>query len=153
MEVVNIKIGVNVVSLAHRALGLFPLATLVRRAMIDEARSAASTSNVAKTIFDWRVVSHVERQSEDSGTSFPKLYFTSNKKTEPASQPPEFESRYPLLLEQLRSLTWMLSQEASTTPFYEEEVIEAVLPNLNWRAEGRAKRPVLVRGGIVADEV
>jgi SNF2 family DNA or RNA helicase len=35
----------------------------------------------------------------------------------------------------------------------EEEVAEAVLPNLKWRAEARVQRPVLVRGGIVADEV
>ena len=47
----------------------------------------------------------------------------------------------------------MLSQEATSTPFFEEEVVEAVLPSLNWRAEGRVRRPVLVRGGIVADEV
>ena len=47
----------------------------------------------------------------------------------------------------------MLQQEASTDPFMEEEVVEAVLPGLNWRAEGRVQRPVLVRGGIVADEV
>lgn len=47
----------------------------------------------------------------------------------------------------------MLRQEASTEPYFEEEVEEAVLPSLNWRAEGRARRPVLVRGGILADEV
>lgn len=153
MESVDIKIGVNAVSLAHRALGLFPLSTLARRAMIDASTSAAGISNRANMIFDWRVISHVEKQSADSGKSFPRLVFTSNKTTEPASQPPEFESRNPLRPEQLRSLSWMLSQEASSTPFYEEEVVEAMLSNLNWRAEGRAKRPVLVRGGIVADEV
>ena len=48
---------------------------------------------------------------------------------------------------------WMLRQEASTEPYYEEEVEEAMLPSLHWRAEGRARRPVLVRGGILADEV
>lgn len=47
----------------------------------------------------------------------------------------------------------MLDQEATVVPFFEEEVTEAVLPSLNWRAEGRVRRPVLVRGGIVADEV
>jgi SNF2-related domain len=47
----------------------------------------------------------------------------------------------------------MLRQEASTEPYYEEEVEETILPSLNWRAEGRARRPVLVRGGILADEV
>jgi len=145
-----IKIGVNAVSLAHRALGLFP-ASLARRSMIDEARSKQGDPNEANTIFEWRVVSHVDKSS--TSAAFPKLQFTSNKKSTPANQPPGFESRHPLRPEQLRSLAWMLSQEASSTPFLEEEVVEAVLPNLNWRAEGRAKRPVLARGGIVADEV
>lgn len=47
----------------------------------------------------------------------------------------------------------MQMQELSTEPFFEEEVTEAVLPSLNWRAEGRVRRPVLVRGGIIADEI
>jgi hypothetical protein len=47
----------------------------------------------------------------------------------------------------------MLHQEAATEPYFEEEVEEAILPSLNWRAEGRARRPVLVRGWILADEV
>lgn len=41
---------------------------------------------------------------------------------------------------------------ATTEPFFEEGVTEAILPSLKWRAEGRARRPVLVRGGIIADE-
>ena len=47
----------------------------------------------------------------------------------------------------------MLRQENAAEPFFEEEVTEAVLPSLEWRAEGRVRRPVLARGGIVADEV
>ena len=67
-------------------------------------------------------------------------------------QPPHFK-KYLLRPEQQRSLGWMLKQEASTEKFVEEEVEEAVLPALGWRAEGRAERAVLVRGGIVADQV
>ena len=47
----------------------------------------------------------------------------------------------------------MLAQEATKDPFYEEEVSEAILGAMGWRAEGRVKRPVLIRGGIVADQV
>ena len=47
----------------------------------------------------------------------------------------------------------MLQRERSVGPFYEEEVAEAVLEPLSWRAEAKVERPVLVRGGIVADEV
>jgi hypothetical protein len=41
----------------------------------------------------------------------------------------------------------------STEPFIVEEVVEQVLPALKWRAEGRAQREQLVRGGVLADEV
>jgi ElaB/YqjD/DUF883 family membrane-anchored ribosome-binding protein len=50
----------------------------------------------------------------------------------------------------------MLEQERAegkTHTFVEEEISEALLPSLGWRAEGKAERPVLVRGGVIADEV
>jgi SNF2 family DNA or RNA helicase len=98
--------------------------------------------------FDWRVVMHTEKSS----ATFDKFTFTSNKKDIESEQPPNFR-KYSLRKEQSRSLTWMLNQERSNVPFLEEEVCENVLPSLDWRAEGRTRRPVLVRGGIIADEV
>lgn len=147
----QLQVGCNAVSLVYRALGLFPPRTLSRRAMLHHVNSSQGDVSGGDCIFEWRAVPHVEKSPES--VIFPKLYLKSNKKDNPASQPPEFKNRYPLRQEQLRSLAWMLSQEASSTPFLEEEVAEAVLPGLDWRAEGRARRPVLVRGGIVADEV
>jgi hypothetical protein len=97
-------------------------------------------------------VPHHDKSSFTDG-DFQELRLTSNKTDNQAEQPPGFEGCFPLRKEQRRSLQWMLHQEANTVPFMEEEVVEAVLPNLNWRAEGRAQRPVLVRGGIIADEV
>jgi len=50
----------------------------------------------------------------------------------------------------------MLEQERATgktNTFVEEEISEAALPSLGWRAEGKAERPVMVRGGIIADQV
>ena len=35
----------------------------------------------------------------------------------------------------------------------EEEVAEAILPALGWRIEGRAHKHVVVRGGVLADQV
>jgi CRISPR/Cas system-associated endonuclease/helicase Cas3 len=50
----------------------------------------------------------------------------------------------------------MLDQERAagkTHTFVEEEISEAALPALGWRAEGKAERPVMVRGGVIADQV
>ena len=137
----NITLGCNPASLVQRSLGQLPQKTLVRTLYKELASDAKCT-------FDWRVVPHTERVA----ANFPRLTFTSNKKDAQAEQPPNF-SRFKLRKEQLRSLTWMLNQEATSEPFYEEEVCEEVLPGLNWRVEGRVRRPVFGRGGIIADEV
>ena len=44
-------------------------------------------------------------------------------------------------------------QEACTDLFLEQEVAEATLPSLGWRAEAKVERPILARGGVVADQV
>ena len=143
----ELKIGINVFSLLHRSIVLFPQGSLARRAMISLCRGKSHS------IFSWRIIPHVEKLYDAS--DFPKLNLTSNKRDTQADQPPEFRAkgRYPLRKEQLRSLSWMLAQEATEEPFLEQEVSEDLLPRLNWRAEGRVQRPVLVRGGIIADEV
>jgi hypothetical protein len=46
----------------------------------------------------------------------------------------------------------MIAQEASPTPWIEEEVAEAALPQLGWHTETKATREVQVRGGVLADE-
>jgi SNF2-related domain len=138
----TIQVGCNAVSLAQRSLGLLPINSFPRLLMKETLGN-----EVSSCLFDWRVVLHT-----DNGVAFPNLLFTSNKRDDEAGQPPRFV-RYKLRKEQLRSLTWMLNQESSAKPFFEEEVAEAILPGLNWRIEGRVRRPVLVRGGIIADEV
>lgn len=55
--------------------------------------------------------------------------------------------------EQRRSLQWMIGQEADDITFYEEEIEEATLSQLSWRAEVRVRRNRIIRGGILADEV
>jgi site-specific DNA-cytosine methylase len=136
---VSIKIGCNPISLVEQALGSFPADSLLRLQLLQQ-----QSANVR---YDWRVVQHVEL----SVGNFSKLRIKSNKLDASAPQPPHFKIH--LRPEQLRSLMWMLDQETGGKVFYEEEVVEAILPTLLWRAEGRVRRPVAIRGGIVADEV
>ena len=146
----SLQVGFNADSMVQRSLGLFPRGTPPRKAMV------AVTPDLSRCSYDWRIVPHVEK----ARACFPKLLISSNKLDEEAEQPPNFK-KFKLRREQLRSLHWMLQMESSTKDsngyaagtFFEEEVTEAVLPGLNWRAEGRVCRPVLVRGGIIADEV
>ena len=88
--------------------------------------------------------------------SFPKFKLASNKRDAEHTQPHHF-SKYPLRVEQLRSLSWMLAQESkSAPPFTEEEISEAILEPLGWRAEGHAQRPQAVHvrsGAALTDEV
>jgi hypothetical protein len=128
------RVGVNFASLIHRALSRLPL-----RDDQDESKIELS----------WRLTTDYHNIRRD----FPNLTFTSNRHDASAAQPPNFK-KYPLRPEQLRSLAWMMNQESpDAPPFIEEEISEAALDHLGWRAEGRATRAVKIRGGIVADQV
>ena len=136
---ISVKIGCNPVSLVEQALGRFPVDSLLRLQLLQEQPKSVR--------YDWRVVQHVEQ----SFGNFAKLRMKSNKLDASADQPPNFNMK--LRPEQLRSLMWMLEQETANKIFCEEEVVEAILPTLSWRAEGRVRRPVAIKGGIIADEV
>lgn len=45
----------------------------------------------------------------------------------------------------------MIEQENNIFPWIEEEVSEAVLPQLGWHVEAKATRSVTVKGGVLAD--
>jgi hypothetical protein len=83
--------------------------------------------------------------------SKPEFTIPSNRHDEPASQPKGFKLN--LRPEQLRSLKWMQQQEDTSEPFVEEEICEGVSEHLGWRLEGRARRSVMIRGGVLADQV
>lgn len=128
----TVRVGLNIPSLLHRAMSRLP--------------SANRTDPIA---LSWRLDTDFAPAAK---LSLPKFELDSNKKDAEHAQPPNFKIK--LRVEQLRSLTWMLDREASdAAPFVEEEVSEAVLDPLGWRAEGRAQRPVHVRGGVLADQV
>ena len=127
-----VRIGVNITSLMHRALSRLPTGARTEPASLAWRLDTDFTPAVKLT--------------------FPKFKLASNRQDPEHAQPPSFTK--PLRPEQLRSLTWMLQQESKTAPsFIEEEISEAILEPLGWRAEGRAQRPHHIRGGVLADEV
>ncbi|KAI9820425.1 MAG: hypothetical protein M1832_003758 [Thelocarpon impressellum] len=127
-----LRIGLNVWSLVHRSIASLPK----KGPEIDAAVSWRLSTNYVPPP---RVV-------------LPQLTLRSNKNDRPSRQPPNFLLK--LRPEQLRSVHWMISQEAEdVAPFVEEEVEEALLPQLGWRAEARATKAVTSRGGVLADQV
>ncbi|KAI6096979.1 hypothetical protein EDD16DRAFT_1670323 [Pisolithus croceorrhizus] len=121
----RVRVGLNIASLLHRALSRLPTENRTERPTLS-----------------WPVK-----------LSLPPYRLLSNKNDVEHAQPPHF-GPLPLRPEQLRSLTWMLEREApDAPPFIEEEISEATLEPLGWRAEGRAQRPIRMRGGVLADQV
>ncbi|ODQ51905.1 hypothetical protein SAICODRAFT_94475 [Saitoella complicata NRRL Y-17804] len=132
-----LRIGANITSLLHRALHLL---------------AKTGSNKTQKPRLSWRLdMNHDATRFFDPNTRFS---LSSNKKDPEHSQPPLWSEEFPLRPEQLRSLGWMLRQESKNAPpFIEEEIEEALLKPLGWRAEARATRAVHGRGGVVADEV
>jgi SNF2-related domain len=127
-----LKIGLNISSLIHRAFSNLP--------------QRGSLSDVE---LSWRLTTDYIPPPR---VVLPKFSLRSNKKDPSCDQPPHF--RMALRPEQLRSLGWMRRQEAEdVAPFMEEEIEEALLPHLGWRAEGRATKNITIRGGVLADQV
>lgn len=128
----TVRIGLNIPSLLHRAMSRLPTA-----------------NRIEPVVLSWRLDADYTPAAK---LNHPKFALSSNKLDNEHEQPPNF--KVDLRVEQLRSLTWMLSREdVDAEPFIEEEVVEAILEPLGWRAEGRAQRSIHVRGGVLADQV
>lgn len=128
----TVRVGVNIPSLLHRALSCLP-----------------SDKRPENPVLSWRINTNFTPLASHN---LPAFKILSNKLDREHEQPPSFKVK--LRLEQLRSLEWMIKQEArDAQPFVEEEISEAMLTPLGWRAEGRAQRPVRIRGGVLADQV
>jgi len=133
----TLRIGINIPSLLHRALPRLP--------------NIEGNGRIQKPpTLSWRLNTEFSPAAQ---IHLPKFTLLSNKKDKEHAQPPHF--KLPLRVEQLRSLEWMLKQEdpKEIEPFIEEEVSEAVISSLSWRAEGRVRREVFVHGGVLADQV
>ncbi|KAF7309902.1 Helicase C-terminal domain-containing protein [Mycena indigotica] len=128
----TVKVGFNAPTLVHRAFSRLPTLNRTEPATVSWRLNTNFTPAITQNL--------------------PKFQIKSNKQDVEHRQPPSFKVK--LRKEQRRSLSWMVQQEAiDVAPFIEEEISEAILPSLGWRAEGRAQRPVRVRGGVLADAV
>ncbi|KAL0953862.1 hypothetical protein HGRIS_005037 [Hohenbuehelia grisea] len=128
----HVRIGINIPTLLHRALSRLP-----------------TKDRSGKAALSWRLNTNF---TPAATTNLPKFELLSNRADKEHAKPPSF--KIPLRKEQLRSLEWMIQQESTDAPpFIEEEISEAILDPLGWRAEGCAQRPVHVRGGVLADQV
>ncbi|KAG5638137.1 hypothetical protein H0H81_001656 [Sphagnurus paluster] len=128
----TVRIGVNLPSLIHRALSRLP-----------------SIGRVEPASLSWKLDT---KFTPLATITLPPFNILSNKLDKQHSQPPSF--KLDLRPEQLRSLEWMIRQESrNVEPFIEEEISEAILGALGWRAEGHAQRLVHIRGGVLADQV
>ncbi|PWY68636.1 hypothetical protein BO70DRAFT_417213 [Aspergillus heteromorphus CBS 117.55] len=128
----DLRVTLNIQTLFHRAY--------------DKLAGSSATGGAS---FQWRLVSN---SYDTRNILFPKFNLLSNRNDPQSCQPPGFVQK--LRPEQLRSLSWMIEQERpDTLPFLEEEIEEALLPSLMWRAEGRVALPKTVHGGILADDV
>lgn len=132
----EVQIGINVATLAHRAVSRLP--TLDRTRPVEVS---------------WRLIVDKAVEVTSARVSSRKFIIPDNKTDELAPMPPKWREDVPLRPEQSRSLTWMIAQESPNLSFSEQEVAEAALGPLSWRVEVKAERKVDVRGGVLADEV
>lgn len=135
----ELRFTLNVQALTHQAHGK----------LVGTASRETVTSR-------WRLLPHAydmaQKTPDMSQATHDRFTLKSNDNDSPSPQPPSFKFR--LRDEQLRSLSWMIAQEAENMePFMEEEVEESTLPLMPWRAEVKATMPKVVRGGVLADEV
>lgn len=125
-----IQVGINRMSLAHRAL--------------SKLRLASSTMPSVKWRLDSKFVDRAVMK-------FPRFTLQSN--SEDAIHPQVEGMNLDLRPEQSRSLTWMRAQEHERgVSFMCQEVEEAVHPKLGWKTEVQATAEIRVKGGVLADQ-
>ena len=138
------RVGLNLGTLSHRVLAKMP-----------------DTMNLKESSLSFRVVTDTEHEAK---LALGAYILTDNKHTPEAShvfEAPETVNGVKqtvrlgeLRKEQKRSLHWMMDQESDKAPtFSEQEVEEATLPQLGWRAEVRLRQERRVLGGVLADDV
>ncbi|KAF1977758.1 hypothetical protein BU23DRAFT_526261 [Bimuria novae-zelandiae CBS 107.79] len=127
----RIEIGLNVASLAHRAVS-----TLI------QTRQATQTEPVSVV---WRLLTG---QTNTTSGKLVKFRLRSNATNEPYAG--RLKLKHELRGTQPRALEWMRAQESGRA-FTLMEVEEAVHPKLGWRVEALAQTKAVIRGGVLAD--
>ena len=121
----RIRVGVDIMSLVHRAQGRLP--------------------EVDSAITSWRLVAdHANLPSQP----FPKFRLQSNSND---IRDALFKLPGYLRGAQKKSVAWMAEQEIGR-PITICETEESVFPGLGWRAEAQVKTEKTVRGGVLADQ-
>lgn len=140
-DCIGVRISARPISLIHRALQC-----LHRRPCHDRFLGALICS-AAQT--DWQITTDNPSCSSIKSNT---ITFGSYKQQYDL---PEFPAGCTLELKALQRqpVAWMLHMEQEPTPFTEEEIIEERLPGINYRLWGRARQDVLVRGGVLAQDV
>ena len=129
---VEIKVCMDPITLAHRALGQLAL-----------------TGNTKNINLAWRLITDDNSLSKPVFDAFTLL----DSQKEPPAQDPPGVNDYQLRDEQLRNLTWVINQESGSKSFTEEVIVEDRIIHIDYRAEGRARREVPITGGVLAHEV
>lgn len=140
-KVGRFMIGLNIPTLAHRALA--KLANLTSYSGVKLSwRLDTDYVWPANTLLD---EFHIRNNENDAEA---KHVFPEEEKVGGVLKPLKLRK------EQLRSLSWMVQQEDDECKdFLEQEVEEAHLHHLGWRADVRVTRACKIRGGVLADEV
>ncbi len=137
-----LEIGLNIATLAHRALGK----------ILDGHKISGDVQ------VHWRI-----ETKGDSSSMFQRIPFTlKDNKDVPTPERERFKfpgldkdgNHLSLRVEQQRSFLWAKGQESEEAlPFWRQEIAEALIPRLDWRADARVQTSQKVRGGVLADEV
>ena len=126
-----LRFGLNIATLAHRAVAKLP------------GRQNDKTLNIS-----WRL---------DTGYTYPsRPYFrpfTLKNNNDDDAEPHRFIDNQALKREQERSFSWMVKREIAPSSFLEQEIEEAVIRDLGWRATVRASRKCGCKGGALTDNV
>ena len=126
-RVSTMHFGINLASLAHRAVARLPA-------------NYQTTCRLAWTL----------EQDMASSTNFTVRPFVLRPTEGPSSPNAEVGMNCRLFPKQALVLQWMQKQEVGRS-FTIEEADEAIVPAIGWRAEVRAETDITVRGGICAD--
>jgi hypothetical protein len=128
----DLKLGVNPSTLMHRA----------------EAKLLLPSERANEIRLSWDLFTNY---SAPPDILLPSFTLKSNDSDNMAPKPAGF--KFDLREEQARSLGWMVQQENEPQFFDEEEVEEATIPQIGWRAVGTARMKVEVCGGVLADQI
>ncbi|KAL1633340.1 hypothetical protein SLS56_002976 [Neofusicoccum ribis] len=124
----HLRVGVNLISLAHRALAL--LCAFGNSPSVSWNITTEFVPAAAPSLLPFRLLNNLDDPQH--------------------SQPNGF--LLDLRPAQKRSLSWMRKQEEGQQ-FFLQEVAEEVVEQLRWKIEAKAEFATKIKGGVVADQV